>query len=142
MAVDAELKSAHGELLKRYAALENGKTGGSAAEVDAVGSQLAQLKLLLMERELLYPQVPAGTPPNVDALVLAREVFEVGTLWSIRVKDTDSFDGYWSQLRPFYLDLGDRLPPSPRREPILGLSLLRLLSSNAIAQFHLSLIHI
>jgi len=139
MAVDAELKSAHGELLKRYAALENGKTGGSAAEVDAVGSQLAQLKLLLMERELLYPQVPAGTPPNVDALVLAREVFEVGTLWSIRVKDTDSFDGYWSQLRPFYLDLGDRLPPSPRREPILGLSLLRLLSSNAIAQFHMAL---
>ena len=29
-----------------------------------------------------------------------------------------------------------KLPPSPNHEPLLGLSLLRLLSSNAIASFH------
>ncbi|WFD30760.1 regulatory particle non-ATPase [Malassezia sp. CBS 17886] len=135
MTIDAELAAAHGELLRQYDAMQQG--GGERA-ADAVATQLALLKLMLTERELLFPALPQ-TPDEVDALVVARGVFEIGTLFSIHQKDTSAFDRYWSQLKPFYLDVGDHIPRSANYEPLVGLSLLRLLSSNQISAFHMAL---
>ena len=145
MAVEKELQSAHAALQQQFAALDKAPAGNSA-ELGAVSSQLAKLKVMLTERDLLYPLALA----DVDALVLARDVLEIGAFWSIRAKDTSEFDRYWSQLKPFYLDLvyvgaGDvltareQLPHSKNYEPLVGLSLLRDLASNAISSFHIAL---
>lgn len=101
MAVDGELRAAHSKLLSDFQLLNQ---PNAANVMDAVSSQLALLKVMLAERELLYPQ-PQPDGLNVEALLLARDVFEIGTLASIHAKDTDSFDRYWNQLKPFYLDL-------------------------------------
>lgn len=154
MAADKDLSQAHGELVKRFNALEQSGDAARPETVEAVAAQLAELKVLLSLRDLLYPQLLTqdGSQSNIDNLVLARGVLEIGVLLSIRMKDTDSFDRYWSQLKTFYVDYAcvgtllssaltsrDQLPPSENFEPILGMWLLRLLSSNAIAAFHIAL---
>jgi hypothetical protein len=35
---------------------------------------------------------------------LLGDIFEIGALWSTRVKDIPSFDRYFSQLQVFYTD--------------------------------------
>ncbi|KAI3628329.1 rpn12 [Malassezia furfur] len=135
MAADEELRAAHQKLQADFSALCRTK---GAKEIDTVASQLSQLKLMLAERELLYPQPPSPGGFDVDSLVIARDVAEIGALASVHAKDTDSFDRYWSQLKPFYLDF-TYLPPSDNYEPIVGLSLLRKLSSNSISAFHMAL---
>lgn len=129
--MDAELRSAHGELQRRVGALDAG------APLGAVGEQLGVLKFMLAERELIYPQ--GAAPERIEALCAARDILETGALWSIRARDLDSFDRFWSQLRPYYMDLGALLPRSANYEPVVGLLLLRLLSSNAVAAFHIML---
>ncbi|WFD33464.1 regulatory particle non-ATPase [Malassezia cuniculi] len=130
--MDAELRNAHAELQRRKAALEQG-----SGSIEAVGEQLTALKFMLAERELIYPQ--GNNPERAEALAAARDILEIGALWSIRARDLESFDRYWSQLRPFYVDLGELLPKSENFEPVVGLSLLRLLSSNAVSAFHIAI---
>lgn len=137
MTVDPELSSAHANLQKEFHALESSK-GQNERALKAVGTQLALLKVMLTERDILYPQF-VDLAQQKDALLLARDVLEIGALWSIRAQDTTSFDRYWSQLVSFYLDLGNALPRSSNYEPIIGLSLLRDLSTNSIASFHIAL---
>ncbi|KAL4402417.1 regulatory particle non-ATPase [Malassezia pachydermatis] len=137
MAVDHELQGAHDKLAKQFQSLES-SAKPDVKELESVGSDLSQLKILLTERDLLYPQALDATKYK-EELVLARHVLEIGALWSVRKKDTNQFERYWSQLKPFYLDLDHVLPPSDLYEPIVGLSLLRDLSSNAIASFHIAL---
>jgi len=96
---------------------------------------LTQLKIVLIENGLIFP-----TPDkNLDDLVIARDILEIGAFWSIRTKDVPSFDRYFSQLQTFYNDLGNTLPRSPREYPIRGLNLVRLLIQNRIADFHTTL---
>ncbi|KAF7790887.1 hypothetical protein EIP86_001845 [Pleurotus ostreatoroseus] len=76
---------------------------------------------------------------NLDDLVIAREILEIGAICSIRAKDVPSFDRYFSQLQTFYNDFSSILPPSPREYPIRGLNLIRLLTQNRIAEFHTTL---
>lgn len=117
MAADEELRAAHQKLQADFSALCRTK---GAKEIDTVASQLSQLKLMLAERELLYPQPPSPGGFDVDSLVIARDVAEIGALASVHAKDTDSFDRYWSQLKPFYLDLSYVAPLTQYIPPAVG----------------------
>ncbi|KAL0070898.1 regulatory particle non-ATPase [Marasmius tenuissimus] len=89
----------------------------------------------LIEAGLLIPQ----GEPNLEDLVVARDILEIGAIWSIRTRDVPSFDRYFSQLQSFYTDYSSILPPSKREYPIRGLNLIRLLTQNRIADFHTTL---
>ncbi|KAI0082556.1 hypothetical protein K474DRAFT_1703050 [Panus rudis PR-1116 ss-1] len=105
------------------------------ADLKKSGVILSKLKVGLITAGLLVPQPDA----NLQDLVVAREILEIGAFWSIRSKDIPSFDRYFSQLQSFYNDFGSVLPPSPREWPIRGLNLIRLLTQNRIADFHTTL---
>ncbi|PWN95812.1 hypothetical protein FA09DRAFT_287386, partial [Tilletiopsis washingtonensis] len=92
----------------------------------------AQAKAALAQHNLLCP--PSGTP--AAQLVQAREVLELGALDALRRGELAAFDRYIGLLGVFWDDFRSELPPSSAHEPLLGLSLLRLLSSNRISQFH------
>ncbi|KAI8051643.1 SAC3/GANP/Nin1/mts3/eIF-3 p25 family-domain-containing protein [Syncephalis plumigaleata] len=100
------------------------------------GSLLSQLKVGLAELSLLAPD---SNQNNVQDLVLGREVLETGAQWSIRARDTPSFERYFSQLKVYYTDFEKLLPESPNKYPLIGLNLLRLLSQQRIDEFHLML---
>jgi 26S proteasome regulatory subunit N12 len=107
-------------------------------DLKTCGSLLAQLKIGLIEAGLLLP-VGEKTQKDVQDLVIARDILEMGAFWSIRAKDIPSFDRYFSQLSTFYTDYSTLLPPSPRHHCILGLNLTHLLTQNRIADFHTTL---
>ncbi|KAI8926761.1 proteasome 26S subunit [Entophlyctis helioformis] len=101
------------------------------------GQALTRLKILLTELSFL---LPAGSgSPDPKELLLAREILEIGALWSIRSKDIPSFERYIAQLKAYYVDYATVLPESARLYTILGLNLLRLLAQNRIAEFHTEL---
>ncbi|ETW84574.1 hypothetical protein HETIRDRAFT_473268 [Heterobasidion irregulare TC 32-1] len=105
------------------------------SDLKKCGQLLAQLKIALIETGLLFPQ----RDQNLEDLVVARDVLEIGAFWSIRTTDVPSFDRYFSQLRTFYNDFSTVLPPSKREFPIRGLNLIHLLIQNRIADFHTTL---
>ncbi|KAF8138614.1 COP9 signalosome [Boletus edulis] len=89
------------------------------------GALLDQLKIGLIQTDLLIPTADA----NLQDLVVARDILEIGTICSIRAKD----------LQTFYTDFRSVLPPSKREFPVRGLNLIRLLTQNRIADFHTTL---
>ena len=108
--------------------------------VPKVGQMLAQLKISLTQLTFL-----PTTTTGVDVvslkkdLLLARDVLEIGCLYSIVVKDIPSFERYIAQLKTYYFDYKDDLQASAYMYQILGLNLLRLLSQNRVADFHTEL---
>nr|CAD60783.1 unnamed protein product [Podospora anserina] len=94
---------------------------------------LSKAKLLLLQLSALTPS-PTILPAN---LTLAREVYELGALHSLRAKNPDSFTRYVSQLQPFY-----ELPPSAFSSPsqnqnkVTALWLLFLLTQGRYTEFH------
>ncbi|KAK7470815.1 regulatory particle non-ATPase [Stygiomarasmius scandens] len=107
----------------------------NANDLKKCGTLLSQLKIGLIEAGLLIPQ----GDPSLDDLIIARDILEIGAIWSIRTRDVPSFDRYFSQLQTFYTDYSSLLPPSKREYPIRGLNLVRLLTQNRIADFHTTL---
>jgi len=99
------------------------------------GALLAQLKIGLIQTGLLIPTAQS----NLQDLVVARDILEIGAFCSIRAKDVPSFDRYFSQLQSFYTDFRSALPLSKREFPVRGLNLIRLLTQNRIADFHTTL---
>lgn len=77
-----------------------------------------------------------GSDQEKKAMMLAREILEIGTLCSIHARDIPEFERYWLQLVVYYRDFKRLLPDSPRRLMLHGLFLLSLLSQNRIAEFH------
>ena len=70
---------------------------------------------------------------------LTRGIYEHAVIWSLKTEDQDAFERDFFQLKPYYVDARNRLPPSPQENLILGLNLLRLLVQNRIAEFHTEL---
>lgn len=106
---------------------------------EEVRSLLTKLKIALTEHNLLVPSASIASSSSSSSssssdLVVAREVLEIGAFYSVRIGDIAAFDRYISLLSPFY-DSSLR-PVSTSYEPLLGLRLLRLLSSNQISAFH------
>uniref|UniRef100_A0A2N9IH87 PCI domain-containing protein n=1 Tax=Fagus sylvatica TaxID=28930 RepID=A0A2N9IH87_FAGSY len=99
---------------------------------------LSQLKVLLTQFRSL-PPLFEDTPNAIHELSLARDTYEHAVVLSVKTEDQDAFERDFFQLKPYYTDAGNRLPPSPQEHPILGLNLLRLLVQNRIAEFHTEL---
>ncbi|KAG5042400.1 hypothetical protein JHK87_006315 [Glycine soja] len=67
------------------------------------------------------------------------DIYEHAIVLGVKNEDQDAFERDFFQLKPYYTDACNRLPPSPQEYPILGLNLLRLLVQNRIAEFHTEL---
>ncbi|OIW18969.1 hypothetical protein TanjilG_09163 [Lupinus angustifolius] len=101
-------------------------------------NHLSELKVLLTEFRSL-PPLFEDTPNAVHELTIARDIYEHAVVLSVKLEDQDAFERDFFQLKPYYTDAFNRLPPSPQEYPILGLNLLRLLVQNRIAEFHTEL---
>lgn len=101
------------------------------------GDLLAELKIKLVTIRFL----PAKRNSKVSKqeLLFARNVLEIGVLWSVCVKDLVSFERYMALLKCYYYDYKNLLVESELRYEILGLNLLFLLSQNRTADFHTEL---
>jgi 26S proteasome regulatory subunit N12 len=66
-------------------------------------------------------------------------MLETGATWSVKVKDTKSFERYMTQLKTYYFDLSSQLKESVYMKELMGLYLLYLLSENRIGEFHTEL---
>ncbi|XP_022743328.1 26S proteasome non-ATPase regulatory subunit 8 homolog A [Durio zibethinus] len=117
---------------------ERFKAASIRKDYDSCDNLLSQLKVLLTKFRSL-PPLFENTPDAVNELLLAREIYEHAVVLSVMVEDQDAFERDFFQLKPYYTDAGNRLPPSPQEYPILGLNLLRLLVQNRIAEFHTEL---
>ncbi|KAE8691118.1 26S proteasome non-ATPase regulatory subunit 8-like protein A [Hibiscus syriacus] len=107
-------------------------------DFDTCANLLSQLKVLLTKFRSL-PPLFENTPNAVNELLLAREIYEHAVVLSVKIEDQDAFERDFFQLKPYYTDVGSRLPPSKQEYLILGLNLLRLLVQNRIAEFHTEL---
>jgi 26S proteasome regulatory subunit N12 len=107
--------------------------GRKPTDLQKCGQLLESLKLSLTKLTFL----PTSDPSSAKAeLLLARNVLEIGALWSVQVKDIPSFERYMAQLKCYYFDYQSALPPSAHMYQLLGLNLLCLLSQNRVAEFH------
>lgn len=108
----------------------------SQAPLDKCKEKMDKLKLALTK----FQFQPAPTQEQQRAqLVLAREVLEYGAFLSIRMKDIPAFERYYAQLKTYYYDYADSIPPSQHQHTILGLNLLKSLAKNNLAEFHTEL---
>ncbi|KAE8687495.1 26S proteasome non-ATPase regulatory subunit 8-like protein A [Hibiscus syriacus] len=107
-------------------------------DFDTCTNFLSQLKVLLTKFRSL-PPLFESTTNAVNELLLAREIYEHAVVLSVTIEDQDAFERDFFQLKPYYTDAGNRLPPSQQEYLILGLNLLRLLVQNRIAEFHTEL---
>ncbi|OMP05358.1 SAC3/GANP/Nin1/mts3/eIF-3 p25 [Corchorus olitorius] len=107
-------------------------------DYDTCSNLLSQLKVSLTKFRSL-PPLFENTPNANNELLLAREIYEHAVVLSVKIEDQDAFERDFFQLKPYYTDAGNRLPPSTQEYPILGLNLLRLLVQNRIAEFHTEL---
>jgi 26S proteasome regulatory subunit N12 len=109
------------------------KSSRDYADIPAL---LSKAKLTLLKLKALTPT--AQTPSST--LLLAREVFEIGALLSIRATQPEAFTRYVHQLTPFYELPAQRLPTSgSEKNKITGLYLLLLLTQGDYAGFHTEL---
>ena len=117
---------------------ERFKASITRKDYDTCTEQLSQLKVLLTGFRSL-PPLFEETPNAVHELTLSRDIYEHAVLLSVKAEDQDAFERDFFQLKPYYTDARNRLPPSPNEYMILGLNLLRLLVQNRIAEFHTEL---
>eukprot|EP00126_Sphaerothecum_destruens_P006262 Sdes_comp19287_c0_seq2m10331 len=132
MAAGQGLKDA----VKIYENLKNEWNKNNACDLKLCESLLLQLKIALLQLSFLPS---SKTLPSKQELILAREVLELGALWSVKVKNVESFKSYIAQLKTYYFDFKDHLPESSYYHQLLGLNLLCLLATNNIAEFHTEL---
>ncbi|KAI1280444.1 26S proteasome non-ATPase regulatory subunit 8 [Halotydeus destructor] len=111
------------------------------ANLQKVGQLLDKMKILLTQVAFL----PTSQADKSDVarvkqdLIMARDVLEIGSLWSVASKTVESFARYTAQLKTYYFDYKDDLPESAYKYQLLGLNLLSLLSQNRVAEFHTEL---
>ncbi|KAJ0526708.1 putative proteasome component (PCI) domain, 26S proteasome non-ATPase regulatory subunit Rpn12 [Helianthus annuus] len=86
--------------------------------------------ILLIEFKSL-PPLFAETPNAVQELTLARDIYEHAVVLSVKMEDQDAFERDFFQLKPYYTDVGNRLPQSPQEIAEFHTE-LELLSANAL----------
>ncbi|KAK7267277.1 hypothetical protein RIF29_19944 [Crotalaria pallida] len=100
---------------------------------------LNNVKKVLLTGFRSLPPLFEDTPNAVHELTIARDIYEHAVVLSVKLEDQDAFERDFFQLKPYYTDACNRLPPSPQEYPLLDLNLLRLLVQNRIAEFHTEL---
>lgn len=127
----ADVKGA-AQLLERF------KQSISRNDADAAKRISTEFKIKLTEFTALPPRLERTSTAEQE-LRIAREMLEHSVIFSIHTKDNAAFDRAFSQLKTYYTDLRELLPPSEQELPIFGLNLLRLLTQNRTAEFHVEL---
>lgn len=127
-----------GKLAETGATFSRFKDQISKNNVDEASRLLSQLKLQLTEFSAL-PPLYERTPTAQQELLLARDILEHAVVLSVKLEDEAAFERNFLQLKTYYTDTRDRLPPSGKEAVLLGLNLLRLLVQNRIAEFHTEL---
>jgi 26S proteasome regulatory subunit N12 len=105
------------------------------------GRAYAQFVPLLNEYKLELTKTQLSGGLDASTAAAAREVLEISVLAAAEARDFDALARNMVQLKDYYYDLGQQfaLTPSANESLILGLDLLRLLSANALAEFHMEL---
>lgn len=106
-----------------------------ASQLNQATTLLSKAKIILLRLHALLP----SSDTSQAHLDLAREVFEIGALISIRLRDTEAFKRYFQQLQPFYAIAKPRSRRQDNQSKITGLYLLLLLSLGDYAGFHTEL---
>lgn len=116
----------------------------SVQPYEAAAQKLSKAKLLLLQLGALTPTAGKTSP---QLIMLARETYEMGALYSIRARNADAFTRYVSLLQPFY-ELSPLATAGPGansaaasaalawRNKVTGLYLLLLLTEGRYAEFH------
>jgi len=104
---------------------------GKSPNLQKCGQVLDKLKVCLVQLSFL----PNDRGSHQKELVLARDIIEMGALYSIASRNIPAFSRYISQLKSYYFDYSD-LPKSYFRSQLLGLNLLCLLAQNKVSEFH------
>jgi len=104
---------------------------GKSPNLEKCGSVLEKLKICLVKLSFL----PNEKGTHTKELVLARDIIEMGALYSIASRDIPAFSRYIAQLKSYYFDYKN-LPKSYFRSQLLGLNLLCLLAQNKVSEFH------
>ncbi|KAF2074692.1 hypothetical protein CYY_004006 [Polysphondylium violaceum] len=103
-------------------------------------SQITPLVNQLKIASIIYlakPETSADVNDKVKQdLVLARDILECLSLYSIKIKDLDSFDRYYSQLKTYYYDYKKFMNQSSVEHQVIGLYLMRLLTKHQTSLFH------
>lgn len=108
----------------------------SSHNLPQIDGLLEEMKVSLLEVSFLPTEAPAQGGSDPQALLLAREMLEIGVMASVEKGDIVGFERYMAQLKHYYLDYRSHLEPSPYTNQLMGLNLLCLLSKNKLAEFH------
>lgn len=75
------------------------------ANLQKVGILLDKLKISLTHVDFLPTGCVESDAATVKGdLIIARDVLEIGALWSVASKDVPSFERYMAQLKHYYFD--------------------------------------
>ncbi|KAI9217242.1 SAC3/GANP/Nin1/mts3/eIF-3 p25 family-domain-containing protein [Blastocladiella britannica] len=128
------------EATAAYTALKSAFVDAPSPDLDKCASLLTTAKLALAKAGALVVVDPSKAASLSAELTVAREILEIGALYSIHAHSIPDFERYFSQLLPYYTDLAAAIPtPSPRHRMLRGLHLLSLLAQSRIAEFHAAL---
>ena len=123
------------QVLSKFDAL---KKSWKSKKLDKVGEILEELKIALTTITFL-PTASVSGSHDEQALLIGREVLEIGAQHSVSVRDAPAFQRYMAILKTYYMDYSGILPESAKMYELLGLNLLCLLSQNNTAEFHTEL---
>ncbi|KNC85435.1 hypothetical protein SARC_02385 [Sphaeroforma arctica JP610] len=107
----------------------------SNPDLSKVGKLLTQTKISLLSIQV----APGSSLPSTADMLLARDVLEIGALYSNKAEDPNAFERYFLQLKTYYFDLVSILPESNNKWEIVGMNLMRLLAYNELSLFHTEL---
>lgn len=124
---EASVRTLLDELKKMY--------NGPSPDLKKCTKTISKIKILMTQFQLI-PPFSLPEPTVKKQLLLARETLELATYVSVSNSDETAFERHINQVKTYYHDYSDILPPSERRSPITGLYLLFLLGQNRIADFH------
>ncbi|GAQ91151.1 Hypothetical protein KFL_007350010 [Klebsormidium nitens] len=118
--------------------LQGLRSSFQSGDVASCQQHLGQLKIRMTQFPAL-PPLFQKTPTQKEELSLGREVLEYAVLLTVKKEDEAGFERQFLQLKPYYVDTRNSIPPSSREQLITGLNLLRLLVQNRISEFHTEL---
>jgi 26S proteasome regulatory subunit N12 len=100
---------------------------------------LPQIQILLVQNSLLVPDLKQLEDVHyVGDLLISRAILEIGALCAINCRELEKFENLVLQLRAFYFNqVGNaQLSKSGKKNKILSLYLLLLLSKGDVVRFH------
>ncbi|SCU86318.1 LAMI_0D01508g1_1 [Lachancea mirantina] len=110
----------------------------SSGDFSSCKQLLGPIKIELLKAHLLVPDLKKADSSDgyLNDLNICKKVLEVGALCSVGDKDFDGFEGFFSQLRPFYFSTNSTLMNSENKSKLNSLHLLIVLSQGDVTRFH------